>query len=1517
MTPVTVSFPTFRIWALIFSILVLSCGGITFTYATDEKPLVLYAAVDGNDGWTGHLESANSDKSDGPFATLQRARDEIRSVRSKGSFPAGGVLVVVHGGTYYLDAPLELTAEDSGTETARIAYTAYPGEEVRLSGGRPVSNFSSVTDPAVLERLDESARVRVQQADLKALGITNYGPPDGGGLEVFHEDTPMWISRWPNESFVKIPGLVEQDGHEIHGIPGSKTGKFFFEGDRPKRWIGEKDPWLHGYWFWDWSDQRQQIESIDLERKILTVKQPYHNYGYRKGQWYYAFNMLSEVDTPGEYYVDRENGILYLWPLSWISEGSLTVSLLENLVVMKDASYVTMSGFTLEAARGTAVRVEGGSENRIDHCILRNLGGQGAEVSGEGHGIVGCEIYRTGRGGVSISGGDRTTLRPGGVFVENCHIHDYGRVFRMYQAGVSLQGVGNRVANNLIHSAPHIGIIFGGNDHTIEYNEIHHVCFESNDAGAIYAGRNWTMRGNVIRYNYMHDVAGFENRGCVGVYLDDMFASAEIYGNIFHKVTSAAFIGGGRDCTVENNIFVDCKPALHVDARALNWAHYHADEWIAEATEKGTISGIAYRQEPYASRYPKLPTILDKEPKAPEGNIISHNICVGGKWDDIESIARPYLTLENNLLDTDPLFVDAAGLDFRLKEDSPAYNVGFKPIPIEKIGLFNGGMKGDTDLPVLLKDCLTSSGDASHQPMVSLGLARAARLQKDYTAANGFFRAAIETTKQSGAPYAYTIIERGNMLVESGQYEAARKVYDEVVADASVAPDRRSVAQLQIGRTYKIEGKNEEAIAAYRQVQEIPGIPPQHPWEAEECINQIEDAETGCPDGFPFRTRTQLAAYPIPGTKLYVSLTGSDRNTGTEEKPFQTIERALEEARRIKKDGVPKGGIGILLAGGTYSLKKGIKIGPEFTGTEESPLTLAAMPHQKVIFNAGAKIEGFAPVTDTGILSRLPEDSRGKVLQVNLKEHGITQYGELISRGFGVTNANNASLELFFNGKPMTPARWPNEGFVRTGQVIESGKTAEGKTGLFVFDNPRIERWSKAHDMMLYGYWYYDWADCMVGVAGIDFASKTIRTKQDTNYGYKEGQPFRVFNLLEEIDQPSEWYLDRGTGTLYFYPPEEPASATVELSILEEPLLKLEGVSHVMLTGLNFELGQGDGIIINGGEKCRIAGCTVRRMGGTGLTVNGGQDHLILACDIHTLGRGGITISGGDRLTLTPSGHVVENCEIFDFSRIDRTYTPALQMDGVGIRVAHNKIHDTPCHALRIEGNDHLVEFNEVFNVVRESDDQGGIDMFYNPTFRGNIFRYNYWHDIGSGRACGGAGIRLDDAISGTLIYGNVFARCSDGNFGGVQIHGGKDNWVENNLFIDCHFAISLSQWSDERWEEFLSGEQVKGFLDAVKINKPPYSTRYPDLARIHDAPYKNRIWRNLVINSDKFIVRERIVQDQLDNTLTRIDPGFIDMASDHYSWRDDAPGLNYSSFRPIPFKEIGLYSDSFRKSTP
>ncbi|MCL4692285.1 MAG: hypothetical protein KJ060_07220, partial [Candidatus Hydrogenedentes bacterium] len=276
-----------------------------------QDSVAIHVSQAGNDSWSGALASPNAEGTDGPFATLVRARDEVRRMKADAGLPEGGVRVVVHGGRYEFGEVLTLTSEDSGTEQARVTYVAADGEEVRISGGRVVNGFAPVTDAAELERLDPSAREHVVKADLRAMGIEDFGSPAGGGMEVFFRDQPMTLSRWPNDGFTHIADLVVDDGHKIHGIPGSTVGKFIYEGDRPERWVGEKDPWVHGYWFWDWSDQRQQIAAIDVEKHEIAVTEPYHGYGYRKGQWFYGYNLLIELDLPGEWYLDRETGVLY------------------------------------------------------------------------------------------------------------------------------------------------------------------------------------------------------------------------------------------------------------------------------------------------------------------------------------------------------------------------------------------------------------------------------------------------------------------------------------------------------------------------------------------------------------------------------------------------------------------------------------------------------------------------------------------------------------------------------------------------------------------------------------------------------------------------------------------------------------------------------------------------------------------------------------------------------------------------------------------------------------------------------------------------------------------------------------------------------------------------------------------------------------------------------------------------------------------------------------------------------
>lgn len=603
---------------------------------------------------------------------------------------APGDTILLAPGTYTLDAPL--TINKSGTAEAPIRIAAAEKGAARLMGGRIVTNFTLVTDAALLAKLDESARGQVYAADLKALGVEDFGAVDSGAIELFFDGKPMQLSRWPNEGFVKIVETKGGEKVDIRGTIGDAVGKWTYEGDRPSRWTAEKDGWLYGYWFWDWSAQHQKIKAIDPAQSLIEVAEPYHGYGYRNGQWYYALNLLCEIDTPGEWYADRVSGTLYFWPPADIASAEAFVSYLPTAVVIDGADHVELDGLVIEGLRNTVIDVRDASHGRIAACTIRNSGNGAISVSGGlNFGVVGCDIYNVGASGISISAGDRATLTPAGHYADNNHIYDYARVFRMYNGAVSLAGVGNRAAHNLIHDAPHTAIFFSGNDHVIEYNEIHDVCYESNDAGAIYAGRDWTMRGTVIRHNFLHHIMGFEDRGCVGVYLDDMFSGTTIHGNVFYRVHWAAFIGGGRDNVYANNLFVDCPMALHIDARATNWAADHVETTMTER-----LNAMPFRDAPWKDRFPQLLTILDDEPAAPKGNVIEKNVFYGDNWNHVTGDAKPYVTLGVNLENVDPLLISTPtpgrtpkATDFALKETSPAYAIGYTAPPLEKMGLTN------------------------------------------------------------------------------------------------------------------------------------------------------------------------------------------------------------------------------------------------------------------------------------------------------------------------------------------------------------------------------------------------------------------------------------------------------------------------------------------------------------------------------------------------------------------------------------------------------------------------------------------------------------------------------------------------------------------------------------------------------------------------------------------------------------------------------------------------------------
>ena len=352
---------------------------------------------------------------------------------------------------------------------------------------------------------------------------------------------------------------------------------------------------------------------------------------------------------------------------------------------MLDASHVTLHGLTFEACQGDAIIAKNADNVQIVACTIRNTGRWAIALYGKNSRIAGCDMYEMGYGGIHATGGDRKTLTPGKLVIDNNHIHHYSRWKRMTKAGIKMNGVGNVASHNLFDNAPHQAIWWTGNDHLIEFNEIHSICYEANDGGAIYAGEDWTGRGTVVRYNYIHDLSGFEGRGCLGVYLDDCWSGTEISGNLFYKVTNycnaekPAVSTCGRDCMIVNNIFVDCHPAVDVSTR-------RQAQWLTIL--KAKLDQVPYQSSLWASRYPKLVNILDDDPLLPKGNVIARNICVGGKWATVVKEAEPLVKFQDNLINQDPHFADAEHGNFQLKEDSPAWKLGFQRIPLEKIGLY-------------------------------------------------------------------------------------------------------------------------------------------------------------------------------------------------------------------------------------------------------------------------------------------------------------------------------------------------------------------------------------------------------------------------------------------------------------------------------------------------------------------------------------------------------------------------------------------------------------------------------------------------------------------------------------------------------------------------------------------------------------------------------------------------------------------------------------------------------------
>lgn len=693
-----------------------------------------------------------------------------------------------------------------------------------------------------------------------------------------------------------------------------------------------------------------------------------------------------------------------------------------------------------------------------------------------------------------------------------------------------------------------------------------------------------------------------------------------------------------------------------------------------------------------------------------------------------------------------------------------------------------------------------------------------------------------------------TILANADSLFIKGEYHDAVEEYKPLLVSPGLIPEYRSLILLRIAYTQKAGGMNADCKATLAEIRALDYIPEHHRLD----VAALEDELAG-KDSRPL-DRTPYPSFDTTAATLHVSMAAdAGQANGSRQHPYRTIRAALMKVRDLRKQGgLSEGAVVVALLDSVMQVDEPIVLSNDDSGTERNPLVIrAAVPGMRSRLEGGVVLSRWKKEADSAVLDKLPESSRGKVLVCSLPENGVPHIDELVFGGFSSARARGSHArfgtmpvpELFFDGVAQVMARWPNEG--------DTDIPLEG------FTDDRPLRWTDESDLWLHGYWYWQWADAYEKVDRISREDRTIHIAPPVNrYGFRDSK-WHAVNALAELDVPGEWHLDTGTQAIHYLPPDGFDPSRCVLSVYG-PLVQATDCDNLALERIDLKYVRGDGMIFEECDDLTLADCRIRAASGTGLRIRGGLNHLIHTVDISYMGRGGIDILAGDWISLVQSGDIIENCRISVLSRIDRTYTPALLLDGMGYKVRYCLFRNIPSSAIRCEASESIIELNEFTNCVSESDDQGAIDVWGNPLYRGNVFRWNYFHDI-LGRHGMVAGIRLDDAISGFMIAENVFIRSSGGVFGGVQIHGGKDSYVEGNIFADCNTMVSNSPWGQDRWHDTVTTKDgvILNNLKRVDWQSEEWMRRYPMLRHLIDGPSdRNFLADNLGLNVEKLHIR-------------------------------------------------------------
>ena len=496
---------------------------------------------------------------------------------------------------------------------------------------------------------------------------------------------------------------------------------------------------------------------------------------------------------------------------------------------------------------------------------------------------------------------------------------------------------------------------------------------------------------------------------------------------------------------------------------------------------------------------------------------------------------------------------------------------------------------------------------------------------------------------------------------------------------------------------------------------------------------------------------------------------------------------------------------------------------PEGTTELLTPLTLEATDSNITFTGTNSTLIGGPKVTGW-------EKHSGEIVKADVSK--------LLPKGF-------LPRQLLCEGERQILARYPNfdakdplyGGWAFVAPFPPAG-APEGhlwKRTLFVKPED-VRTWAHPEDVELDIFAQYGWWNFLEPVASLDPATRLLTLKKDCSYDLHPHNRYHLQNALEELDAPGEWFYDRYTGVLYFWPDvarnsnfasQPDRNRNFDLRDIRLPLadafFKIKGAKHITIRGLTLTGTHGSAIVFERAEDCLVEKCIITKVGafhGSGVGVSDGKNVRVSRCEISFTGSNGVSLSGGDRKTLTGPGHAVEDCHIHHMGVFNKNAC-GVAMYGVDNAVRHCHIHDGPRMGVQMSGNNLYVEYNHLHHLCLETQDGGAIYTGGRDwiSSRGSKWRYNLIHDVvGCGQEAGGLkhpwftfGLYPDDNSGGIDIIGNIVFRVAHTP---IHMHNSRDCIVENNIFaLGGKFQFDLHGWTKE--QRFYSSHidsMIKGY---------------------------------------------------------------------------------------------------------